>query len=277
MSVADANGQRLYYEIHGQGEPLLCVMGLGSDLSGWSLLIPELSQHHRTIVFDNRDVGRSSYATGDYEIADVASDAIALTDSLALERFHLMGMSLGGAIAQEVALAIPERVRTLTLCVTYAGAGRWARERARLEVQALVTKSDEQLIDEMMMLTLSEAAYENAEQIAFLKELVMSYPYRQRREGFIRQLQAGARHEARDRLSTLAVPTHVIGAEQDLLVPVWKSRELAEIIPDAKLSVITGAAHALNVERAAELSALVLEFIRGAGLGSGLHPSRLPA
>jgi 3-oxoadipate enol-lactonase len=262
VPTLQANGQRLHYEIHGEGEPLLCIMGLGGDVSGWRSQVPVWSRHYRTIVFDNRDVGRSDYVDSTYDVRDMAADAIGLAEALGLTHFHLIGISMGGAIAQEVALALPDRVLTLTLCVSYASAGRMGRDRARLQAEAAAVKSEEQLLEELMLLTLSEAIYETAENLAAVRELVLSYPYRQRRDGFIRQIHAGARHEARDRLGSLAMPVHVIGAEQDLLVPVWKSRELAELIPGARLSVIEGAAHAVNVEHAREFNALVLEFLR---------------
>jgi 3-oxoadipate enol-lactonase len=258
---ASANGLDLYYEIHGAGESLLCVMGLGSDASGWSLVTPAWAERYRTIVFDNRDCGRSSYASDDYTVRDMAADTIALADALGLERFHLLGMSLGGAIAQEVALAIPGRVATLTLCVSYAGVGRWGRQRARLEEQALADKSDERLIDELMLATMSERTYEQPGHVQYLRNLILSYPHRQRREGFVRQLRASVGHNERERLPSLSSPTHVIGAERDLLVPVWNSRELAELIPGATLSVIPGAPHAVNLECPTELAALVLEFL----------------
>ena len=109
MPTVEANGQTLYYEDHGGGEPLVCVMGLAADIQAWALQVPAFSAAHRTIVFDNRDVGRSSEADGPYEIADMARDALALADALELESFHLLGYSMGGAIAQEMACQAPER------------------------------------------------------------------------------------------------------------------------------------------------------------------------
>jgi 3-oxoadipate enol-lactonase len=267
MPYAEANGERLYYETCGRGDPLLCVMGLGADLTGWSLQLPLWSEHYRAIVFDNRDVGRSSYARAEYEVRDMATDTIALADALALERFHLLGISMGGAIAQEVALSAPQRVKTLTLCVSYGGGGRWALERARLELQSSPRKSDEEVLDELLLLTFSEATYEQPGRIEMMRNLIIEYPHRQRREGLLRQLSASARYEARDRLAGLKMPVNVIAAEQDLLVPVWKSRELAQLIAGARLSVVPGAAHAINVERPDELAELVLEFLRAADAG----------
>lgn len=265
MSYAEIPAGRLYYEQHGNGVPLLCIQGLGLDVSGWRAQIPAWSRHFQVTVFDNRDVGRSFYSEAPYDIRTLAQDALALADRLGLERFHLLGSSMGGAIAQELALACPERVITLTLCVSYGGNGAWGRERFRLSLAGSAHKSDEQLATELMLLTLSEATFEEmADQIEMMGRLVLSYPYRQRREGYERQLQAGASHEARERLPELRMPVHVIGAEQDVFVPVWKSRELADLIPGARLSIVAGAAHAVNLERTAEYNALVLEFLREA-------------
>jgi 3-oxoadipate enol-lactonase len=121
MPTVEANGQTLYYEVHGEGEPLVCLMGLAADVLAWTLQIPAFAAVHRTVVLDNRDAGRSSLAGSDYEIADMARDTLALADALELDSFHLLGYSMGGAIAQEIACHAPGRVRTLTLAVTFPG------------------------------------------------------------------------------------------------------------------------------------------------------------
>jgi pimeloyl-ACP methyl ester carboxylesterase len=261
---AEVNGQRLYYEVHGEGEPLLCVHGLSVDTLGWAMQIPAWSERHRTVVFDNRDVGRSSRAQSEYEVRDMAADALALADELGLERFHLLGVSMGGAISQELALAAPERVLTLTLCVTFGGGGTWGRTQGRLWSERVLRMSREERVDELMLLCFSEATFENAELVAFLRQMLLSNPNPQEREAFVRQLQATSRHEARDRVGTLAMPVHVIAAGHDILLPAWKSRELAELIPGARLTVIDGAAHGVNVERAEEFNAAVLDFLAAA-------------
>ena len=261
MPTTEANGQTIYYEVHGDGEPLLCVMGLAADTLAWALQVPAFSERHRTVVFDNRDVGQSSLAEGGYEITDMARDALALADALELDSFHLLGVSMGGAIAQELALAAPERVRTLTLAVTYAAGGRWAQTLSGLWGSRVQRMSREERVDELMLLCLSEAFFENAEGVAWLRSLMLQNPHPQPPEAFARQLDASSRHSARDRLGALAVPTHVIGAEYDILVPVWKSRELAALIPDAKLTVLDACPHGLNLERAEEFNRAVLDFI----------------
>jgi 3-oxoadipate enol-lactonase len=128
MPTIEANGHTLYYELHGEGEPLVCVMGLSADTVTWTLQLPAFSARHRTLIFDNRDVGRSSLADGPYEIAHMARDTLALADALELDTFHVLGVSMGGAIAQEMALAAPGRVRTLTLAVTFPAGGAYAHK-----------------------------------------------------------------------------------------------------------------------------------------------------
>jgi pimeloyl-ACP methyl ester carboxylesterase len=261
MPTAEVNGQSLYYEVHGEGEPLLCVMGLAADTLSWALNVPGFAERHQAIVFDNRDVGQSSMAEGPYELGDMADDALALADELELDSFHLLGVSMGGAISQQVALAAPDRVRTLTLAVTFASGGAYGRELSRVWGARRQAISREQHIDELMLLCFSEPLYENEEFIGYIRQMMLSNPHPQPPEAFARQLAAVSAHDARDRLGSLSMPVHVIGAEYDILVPVWKSHDLAELIPGAKLTVMEQAAHGLNTERAQEFNQLVLDFI----------------
>jgi pimeloyl-ACP methyl ester carboxylesterase len=263
VPYVDIEAGRMYYEQHGHGEPLLCIQGLALDVSGWRAQLPTWSAHHQVTVFDNRDVGRSFYATEPYDIRTLALDTWGLADRLGLERFHLLGYSMGGAVAQEMALARPERVRSLTLCASYGGNGAWGRMRNRLAIDASARLSDEDLAMELILLTLSEQTVEQlGGEVEALARLTLAYPHRQRREGYVRQLQADSAHETRERLGALRMPVHVIGAEQDLFVPVWKSAELAGLIPGARLSIVPQAAHAVGLERTAEYNALVLDFLR---------------
>ena len=261
MPTIQANGQTLYYEVHGEGEPLLLVMGLAADTLAWAMQVPAFSARYGTIIFDNRDVGQSSMAAGPYEITDMAQDTLALADGLELESFHLVGVSMGGAIAQEVALAAPDRVRTLTLAKTWRRGGAWAAKLSELWSARVEHMSREERVDELMLLTLSEDFFENADGVAWLRDVMLQNAHPQSADAFARQLDASSRHDTRERLGRLAMPTHVIGAEHDILVPIWKSRELAELIPGAQLSVIGAGPHGANLERAEEFNRLVLDFL----------------
>ena len=261
MATLEIDGRALYYEVHGEGEPLLCVHGLTVDTLGWALQLQSFSERHRTVIFDNRDAGQSSPGQAGYSVADMAQDALALADELDLDSYHLLGISMGGAIAQEVALAAPERVRTLTLAVTFPSGGAWAHSLSRVWSARVREMPHERHIDELLLLNLSEEFFENEAAVQFVRDLALQNPHPQDPEGFARQLEASSRHEARDRLPTLSMPTHVIGGERDILVPVWKSKELAERIPDTRLTVLERAPHGLSTERAEEFNRLVLDFI----------------
>lgn len=268
MPIADVNGQRLYYEVHGDGEPLLCVHGLACDTLAWIPQIEAFAAAHRTVIFDNRDVGQSSMAAERYEIADMARDAIALADELELGSFHLLGVSMGGAIAQEIAIQAPERVRTLTLAVTWPAGSAYSRRLSEVWGARVLQVSREQHIDELMLLSQSEDFYDHPDMVEFVRTAMMNNPHPQPPEAFGRQLAACGRHEARDRLGTLTMPTHVIGAERDILVPVWKSEEIASLVPGAKLTVLPEAPHGTSLERADEFNSTVLAFIREAAATS---------
>jgi 3-oxoadipate enol-lactonase len=264
MAIANVNGQQLYYEVHGEGEPLLCVHGLACDTLAWIPQVHAFAAAHRTVIFDNRDVGQSSMAEGDYEIGDFARDALALADDLGLDSFHLLGISMGGAIAQEIALHAPERVRTLTLAVTFPAGGTYACRLAEVWGSRLQQISREQHVDELMLLNHSEGFFENQDMVDFIRTAMLNNPHPQSPQAFARQIAACGRHETRDRLSSLTMPTHVIGGEYDILVPVWKSKEIADLIPGAKLTVLPSAPHGLSLERAEEFNSAVLGFIREA-------------
>jgi 3-oxoadipate enol-lactonase len=252
----------LHHEIHGDGdETLVLVHGLAADSTAWALQVPAFASRYRTMIFDNRDVGQSPMADGPYEIADMARETLALADALGIESFHLLGYSMGGAIAQEMAVAAPERVTTLTLCVTFARGGAWSRKLSEIWGARVQRMSREERVDELMLLNHSEEFFENAGGVNWLRDLILANPHPQPAEAFARQLDASSRHDATDRLASLSMPVHVIGAEHDILVPVWKSRELAEAIPGARLTVLEGAPHGAWIERAEEFNAAVLGFI----------------
>jgi 3-oxoadipate enol-lactonase len=264
MPTVEANGQTLYFEEHGEGEPLVCLMGLSADVLAWTLQVPAFSARHRTVLVDNRDVGRSSRADGPYEIADMARDTLALADALELDTFHLLGYSMGGAIAQEIACQAHERIMTLTLSVTFASGGAWGRSLSDTWASRVHKISREEHIDELLLLNHSEAFFENAEAVAYMRGLMLENPHPQEPDAFCRQLAASSRHDTRDRLTSLALPTHVIGAERDILVPVWKAKELAELIPGAKLTLLEGAPHGALIEQAERFNEVVLEFVGSA-------------
>ena len=198
MPFVDANGQRLFYEVHGEGEPLLLITGLGADHLSWSQQLGPFSERYRTIVFDNRDSGQSSECAEGYDVVDLARDTLVLADALVLERFHLLGMSMGGAVAQELALADPDRARTLTLAMTWGGDGHWGRVRGRLLANAALRTPAEEHVEQLLLSTLSEELFDDPERVAYFRRLALENPHPQGVEAFGRQAQAVGGHEARD-------------------------------------------------------------------------------
>ena len=261
MPHAELNGLQIHYDVHGQGEPLVCVHGLGCDRRAWVLQVGPFSERFQTVVFDNRDVGQSSQAGADYTTADMAQDVLALADHLELESFNLLGISLGGMISQQVALAAPERVRTLTLAVTHGGVGEAGRLRGRLLGSYASHLPVEDQVDNLMYLCYTEAFFEQPQLVEFMRTALLENPYPQAPDAFARQAAAGARHDVRDRLAGLTMPVHVIGAERDLMIPVWKSRELASLIPGAKLTILDALGHGVMWEGAEKFNAAVTEFL----------------
>jgi pimeloyl-ACP methyl ester carboxylesterase len=261
MPHADLNGLEIHYDVHGEGDPLVCVHGLGCDRRAWVMQIQPFAARYKTVVFDNRDVGQSSPAPGDYSTADMADDVLALADHLGLDTFHLLGISLGGMVSQHVALKAPERVRTLTVAVTHGGVQKAGRLRGHLLGSYARHLPAEDQVDNLLYLCYTEAFFENDEMYAFMKTALLENPYPQPPEAFARQAAAGADHDVRDRLGELAMPVHVIGAERDLMIPVWKSRELASLIPGSKLTIIDGQGHGVMWEGADQFNAAVTEFL----------------
>ena len=261
MPHADLNGLQIHYDVHGEGDPLVCVHGLGCDRRAWVMQIQPFSALYKTVFFDNRDVGQSSLAPHDYSTADMADDVLALADHLELDSFHLLGISLGGMVSQQVALKAPERVRTLTLAVTHGGVQKAGQLRGHLLGAFARNLSPEDQVDNLLYLCYTEAFFENDELYAFMKNALLENPYPQPPEAFARQAAAGAHHDVRDRLGELTMPVHVIGAERDLMIPVWKSRELASLIPGSKLTIIDGQGHGVMWEAADDFNAAVTEFL----------------
>ena len=261
MPHADLNGLEIHFDVHGEGDPLICVHGLGCDRRAWALQIQPFSERYQAVFFDNRDVGQSSLAAADYTTAEMAGDVLALADHLGLETFHLLGISLGGMVSQQVALAAPERVRTLTLAVTHGGVQKAGRLRGHLLGAYARHLPVEDRVDNLLYLCYTESFFENDELYEFMRNALLENPYPQPPEAFARQATAGAHHDVRGRLGELAMPVHVIAAERDLMIPVWKQRELASLIPHAKLSVIDGQGHGVMWEDAERFNKLVTEFL----------------
>jgi 3-oxoadipate enol-lactonase len=261
-----ANGQQIYYEIHGEGEPLIMIMGIGYDATLWGLYqVPAFSSRFQVIVFDNRDVGRSSKATAPYTIADMADDVAGLMDGLGIERAHVLGISMGGMIAQEFALRHPKRLNKLILTGTGAATGR-----ARFDpimVWSFVKQHDEQgliFAAQQFIWLFSIDFLRNHQAVDQILAMLASNPNPVSPEAYARQADAYVKHDALDRVVTIKAPTLVITGEQDRLTPPWMGRELTDAIPGSKFHLVkgSGASHVLPLERPDDFNELVLSFLK---------------
>ena len=263
-----SNGQELYYEIHGEGEPLILVMGIGYDSSLWNLQqVPMLSKQFKVVIFDNRDVGRSSRASRQYSISDMADDVAGLLDGLDIPRAHLLGLSMGGMIVQEFALRHPERVDRLVLSGAGGAPARTAFDP--IGVWAWTKSHDgsgEAFAAQQFVWLFSTSFLRNEAAVKQTLDLLASNPNPVTPDAYARQASAYLQHDMLDRLSGIQAPTLVVGGEQDLLTPPWILQEVAAAIPGAEFQMVRGdgASHLLPLERPAEFNQLVASFLSAA-------------
>src|SRR5919112_801562 len=265
--TVQANGQDLYYELHGEGPPLLLVMGIGYDSSLWTLAqVPVLSTQFQVILVDNRDAGRSSKAIQPYRMADMADDLAGLLDALGIQRSHLLGLSMGGMIAQEFALRHRDRLDRLVLAGTGAAPARSAVDP--IQIWSWVKANDptgEVFGGQQFVSLFSTAFLRNPEAVRDTAELLAGNPYPMSPEAYGRQADAYRQFDALDRLAAITAPTLVVVGEQDLLTPPWIAGEVAETIPGARFEVIRGdgSSHLVPIECPDEFNRLVLKFLFG--------------
>jgi 3-oxoadipate enol-lactonase len=260
-----SNGQELYYEIHGAGPPLVLVMGIGYDSSLWTLeQVPALSTRFQVVVLDNRDVGRSSTATGPYTIADMADDVAGLLDALGIERTHVLGLSMGAMIAQEFALRHAERLDRLVLTGCAAAPARSAVDPIRIWSWVKSNDPTGDVFGGQQFASLFSTAFlRNHEGVQQTAALLSSNPYPVAPEAYARQAEAYLQFDSLDRLPGVAAPTLVVVGEQDLLTPPWIAREVADAIPGARFEVIRGdgSSHVVPIERPDDFNQLVSSFL----------------
>lgn len=261
---ADVNGIRIYYRLFGSGEPVLLIQGLSANCDWWgeAFLCP-LAERFLLVAFDNRGAGRTTRAEGPYSIPQMADDAAALLEFLGLDSAHVLGVSMGGMIAQELALRHSEKVRKLVLLVTTCGGKE--QVLARPEVYQVLYAGGESLDPQQVaratlyLLFPKGFIMENPEKMEEFVETFLKAPIAP--ECFRHQLQAIINWSSHSRLKDLAAETLVITGSEDILIPPENSRILASAIPKAKLLEFPGAGHGLIFQIPEQVSSAILEFI----------------
>ena len=265
--TVQANGQELYYALHGEGPPLVLVMGIGYDSSLWTLAqVPVLSTQFQVILVDNRDAGRSSKARNPYEIADMADDLAGLLDALGIQRSHVLGLSMGGMIALEFALRHGDRLDRLVVAGTGAAPARSAVDPIQIWSWVKANDATGEVFGGQQFVSLFSTEFlRNHEAVRDTAELLASNPYPISPEAYGRQAGAYRQFDSLDRLAGITAPTLVVVGEQDLLTPPWIAREVAEAIPGARFEVIRGdgSSHVVPIERPDEFNRLVSGFLSG--------------
>jgi 3-oxoadipate enol-lactonase len=275
MSIAKVGSIELYYEEQGTGDPLLLIMGLAADSQAWVFQIPDFARHYRTIAFDNRGVGRSSKPAGPYTIHEMADETAGLLDVLGIERAHVVGVSMGGMIAQELVLRHPQRVRGLVLACTYPEPDSDVESLRQFTLSQFggsidasgamkvdVTTINPLMFVQQLLPSVFNQSFIDKELPKLFQMFGGALQHGFSMEAILGQVGAVMSHRATDRLHQIASPTLVITGDADRLVPPVGSEILAREIPGAKLVKVPGGSHGFNFETPELFNREVLEFLK---------------
>lgn len=263
-SMLMLNNAELYYEVHGvDGPPLLLVAGLASDVSSWQTVLPVLSEHFRVIIVDNRGIGRSLPEDAPVSVDLMADDCAALIDHLGYGPVHVLGHSMGGFTALNLAARYPEKVRKLVI----AASGEKSSSRNTLLFSDLADrygKGDDPagFFRTVFYWIFSPAFFEDEGTVKGAVEFALSYPFPQAPVSFRNQVNAIAAFDGRGLARSVKVPALVLAGTEDLLFPAAAGRELAEKFPRGKYLAIEGAAHSIHAEKPKEFAEAVLSFLK---------------
>jgi pimeloyl-ACP methyl ester carboxylesterase len=258
-----ANGINIYYEIHGQGDPLVLIMGLRRNAEWWYCQIPALAEYFQVLVFDNRGAGRSDQPAMDYSIPLFADDTAALMKGLGLSSAHVLGISMGGYIAQELTINYPELVQGLILGCTGPGGSRAILMSPERLAKFTANKglSPEDILRKDMDIYFSEGFIQE-EPEKFKEFIEISMRYYQPPESFLRQFAACQKHDTFARLHRITQPCLIMTGDDDPLVPPENSRILKEMIPPSRLEFFPAGRHCFFMEFAPTFNRQVIDFLK---------------
>lgn len=264
MAYADVNGIKLYYEVAGGGFPLVMIMGLSANKDWWEpSMLSALQKKFQIVIFDNRGAGRSDKPRGDYTIALLASDVAELMKSLGIEKAHVLGVSMGGMIAQEFAVTYPGMVEKLVLCCTNCGGHEQVLASPEI-LQILSAPRKGLTVEQVARATLPllfpnefiDAHPEVAEEF-LARYMIAPIPD----HAFFQQLEAITKWRGFAQLKEIKCPTLVLAGDRDILIPPENSRILAENIPDARLIVYEGAGHGFFGQLSGQVTKDIMDFL----------------
>lgn len=278
MSIIQVNGIDLFYTIHGsnKNEPLLLIAGFDSDSSTWAAMMLLLVERYQVLRFDNRGIGQTSAPESPYSIEQMATDAAALLDYLSISSVHVAGHSMGGQIAQQLALTHPEKIRSLILLSSWAS--RDDKFNALIEMFGdLAQKLEGTLYHKVLLPWLfTETFYSTPGAMEQLINLIENQPFPPAAHGLYHQSQAILGSDTSDRLAHIHCPTLVVVGKEDLVTPVKFSQQLAQGIPKAELAILTHGGHACVIESADAVAKVMLDFLATHRQSAPQSPPQLP-
>jgi pimeloyl-ACP methyl ester carboxylesterase len=265
MPHAAVDGTSLYYERRGAGEPVLLIQGMsGTHLAWGEAFLGALGDGLEIVAYDHRGVGTSAPADRPFTIAQLADDAAGLLDALGWERAHVIGISMGGMVAQELALRHPERIRTLTLGCTYPGGAR-----AQLADPALIQELAGALLSGARRRALRTGYAANLS-VAYVADEAHWAPFEAMANALpvavpviMMQMQAVMDHDTSARLGVVEAPTLVVHGTEDRMLPVANGELIARAIPHARLELLDGVGHMFWWEQPERSAALVRSHVMG--------------
>lgn len=265
MPKARVNGVNLNYRIWGQGEALVLITGFGARQESWFFQTRSFKKYFRVITPDNRGAGKSDKPRGPYTTRMMADDVITLMDFLKIENAHILGVSMGGMIAQEIGINYPERVKKLILASTFA---RWD-ERSGISKRVIENlgpkrgytgiNANNVPLGKLIRVLASLAV--NSRPLRILAILAKFYHRLSGTRGIAGQYQAVLAHDTLDRLHLIKAPTLVITGTEDRVVSASSSEVIADQIPNSELIKIVGGSHVLPVENRIPFNRYVLQFL----------------
>jgi pimeloyl-ACP methyl ester carboxylesterase len=262
MPSVMVNGIDLYYEIHAKGAPLMLIAGLASDSQSWEPVIKGLSRHYLVITPDNRGVGRTMPQNIEISIHQIVDDSVALIRHLGFSSVNLLGHSMGGFVALDLAIRYPDCVNKLILAGT--SASNSMRNNALFSDWASCLECGMEMglwFRNIFYWILSRRFFENAEVVSNAVRLAVEYPYPQSAIGFRNQVKAIAGYDSTEDLPRVRSKTMVISGKEDLLFPARECSGFARAIPGADFSVIDNAAHSIHMEQPQAFTDCVLDFL----------------
>lgn len=263
MAIANINGKNIYYEIHGSGEPLVFLNGIMMSTVSWSQFIETYSHDFKLILVDFVDMGQSEKSTSDYPISYHSDTLKGLFDLLSIDKINIMGVSYGGEVAQLFALKYPERVKSLILADTSSYTGDWLNEVGRLWDYAASTHNVSVFFNATMPYIYSREFIEKNIEWMKSREIIFGKLFTNEwYESFRRLNKSSFGYDIRSEVHNISVPTMIIGADRDILLPLRLQEYLHEQIKDSKFAIIKESGHASMYEKPYEFSSLVLGFLK---------------